>query len=447
VIIMQRHALLALIGLIVGSILLTACSLTLNFGPFPELTLEPGTTATVTPRATATSTVTVTPVQPTPVNNAPTPVGCVLRTEWPTYTVVRGDTLGQIARRGNTTVAILTQANCLPNANTIFVGQKLYVPTLIPTPVPPTTTPNEVGMVDILPFVQGPSGIAELDRGATVTFIWNEVPTDAASVQFVLLDTVSGGSQVLATDSLPADGASATWVVPDQLNGSIAAYAYRADQSLYRSSFARPVVSRPPLSTLPEILYFRTSIVNGVNTLEWQTRNVPFVNIVWNHTDGAPGGYYESQPGSGSIAVPPLGPDYRPNALFFLFAMDANGNEIPDPNNPGGIVEASLIIPVTTDAIISASPNPVAQGGTVTLTWNVVGSDPNQQYSISRSRATEAGYDLIKEHLPASGELTFTLQPEYQNFVEFILHAHGSSPEADLYSSVLVPVIADDMSQ
>jgi LysM repeat protein len=373
-------------------------------------------------------------------------VGCIIRTDWQTYTVVRGDTLGEIARRGSTTVAILTQANCLPNANTIFVGQKLYVPNPIATPVPPTAVPNEIGLVDILPFVQGPSGVAELDRGATVTFVWNEAPTDAASVQFILLDQTSGGSQVLATDSNPADGASATWVVPDQLTGSIAAYAYRANQSLYRNSFARPVVSRPPLSSLPEILYFRTSVVNGVNMLEWQTRNVPLVNIVWNQPDGAPGGYFERLPGSGSIAVPELGPNYRPNALFFLFAMDANGNEIPDPNWPGSgeILEASLTIPVTTDAIILVNPNPVAQGGTVTITWNVAGSDPNQQYSISRSRATEAGFDLVKEHLPPSGELTFTLQPEYQNFVEFILHAHGSNPEADLYSSVLVPVIANE---
>ncbi len=445
---MQKHALFALIGLIVGSILLSACSLTLNFPPlFSTSTPDRDVTATVTPRNTATPTVTLTPIQPTAVSNQPTPVGCVPQTNWPTYTVVRGDTLGDIARRGNTTIAALTQANCLANANNIIVGQKLYVPNAIATPVPPTPSPSEVGLVDILPFVQGPSGVAELDRGATVTFVWKEAPTDFASVQFMLLDTVSGGSQVLATDTNPADGASATWVVPEQLNGKIAAYAYRADMSLYRNSLARPVVSRPPLSTMPEILYFRTSFVNGVNTLEWQTRNIALVNIVWNQPDGAPGGYYERMPGSGSVAVPALGPNFRPNALFFLFAMDVDGKEIPDPNNPGQIIQASLTVPVSTDAIISANPSAVAQGGTVTLTWNVVTTDPNQQFSISRSRATEAGFDLMKEHLPSSGSMTYTLDPAYQNFVEFILHAHGSSPEADLYSSVIVPVLAEDMSQ
>jgi hypothetical protein len=40
---MKKHALLALIGLIAGSILLTACSLTLNFDP---LFLTPGPTVT-----------------------------------------------------------------------------------------------------------------------------------------------------------------------------------------------------------------------------------------------------------------------------------------------------------------------------------------------------------------------------------------------------------------
>lgn len=436
---MKKHALFALIGLIAASVLLPGCSLTLNLDPLFS-TPRPGVTPTTTARPTATATVTVTPVRPTPVANAATPVGCQIRTDWQTYTVVRGDTLGQIARRANTTVALLTQANCLANANTIFVGQQLRVPGPVATVAAPTTVPGEVGLVDILPFVQGPSGVAELDRGATVTFVWNEAPTDAASVQFILLSPATGGSQVLATDGFPADGAAATWVVPDELSGSLAAYAYRADQSLYRQSLARAVVSRPPLTTLPEILYFRTSVVNGVNTLEWQTRNVPFVNIVWNQPDGAPGGYYERLPGSGSIAVPALGPNFRPNALFFLFAMDANGEEIRDPYDPSNVLRATLNVPVTVDALLSANPNPVAQGGTVTLSWTV--SDPPQQFSISRSRATEAGFDLIKEHLPNTGELTFTLQPEYQNYVEFILHAHGSSPEADLYSSVLVPIIA-----
>jgi LysM repeat protein len=63
-----------------------------------------------------------------------------------TYTVVRGDTLGSIARRYNTTFTAIAQANNLSNPNLIFPGQQLVIPgaTAPPsdgggaTPTPPT---------------------------------------------------------------------------------------------------------------------------------------------------------------------------------------------------------------------------------------------------------------------------------------------------------------------
>ncbi len=59
---------------------------------------------------------------------------CVLRNDWPTYVVVRGDTLSGIARRTNSTVAELTAANCLSDANLLFAGQVLRIPRLPGTP-------------------------------------------------------------------------------------------------------------------------------------------------------------------------------------------------------------------------------------------------------------------------------------------------------------------------
>ena len=66
--------------------------------------------------------------------------GCSVRTDWPTYTVVRGDTLYRIARRYNATTTILVTANCLTNKDRIYAGQQLRVPgagggaTLTPVP-------------------------------------------------------------------------------------------------------------------------------------------------------------------------------------------------------------------------------------------------------------------------------------------------------------------------
>lgn len=63
-------------------------------------------------------------------NNLPP---CSPRSDWPTYVVVAGDTLANIAQRSNSSVSALAQANCMNNPNAISVGQVLRVPR-IPTP-------------------------------------------------------------------------------------------------------------------------------------------------------------------------------------------------------------------------------------------------------------------------------------------------------------------------
>lgn len=55
---------------------------------------------------------------------------CTPRTDWPVYTVSRGDTLYRISRRVGVGLSQLMTANCLSNANRIYVGQRLYVPQL-----------------------------------------------------------------------------------------------------------------------------------------------------------------------------------------------------------------------------------------------------------------------------------------------------------------------------
>lgn len=60
---------------------------------------------------------------------------CAPRTDWQVYVVTRNDNLTNIAKRFNTTVAELAQANCLANPNRLMRGQTLYVPPqLTPTP-------------------------------------------------------------------------------------------------------------------------------------------------------------------------------------------------------------------------------------------------------------------------------------------------------------------------
>jgi LysM repeat protein len=69
------------------------------------------------------------------------PPGCTVRTDWPLYTVVVGDTLGSIALRTGSTISALATANCLNNPDSIQVGQPLRVPVV---PIPPTLPPTVI---------------------------------------------------------------------------------------------------------------------------------------------------------------------------------------------------------------------------------------------------------------------------------------------------------------
>ena len=71
------------------------------------------------------------------------PTSTVPVTGGSTYTVRAGDTLSTIARRYNTTVSKIAQANNIKNVNVIRVGQVLKIPGTTPAPKPtPTPTPG-----------------------------------------------------------------------------------------------------------------------------------------------------------------------------------------------------------------------------------------------------------------------------------------------------------------
>lgn len=91
-----------------------------------ELPTEPPTLEATTPAATDAETPTT-----------PTPTATEFTTT--TYVVRSGDTLARIAARFNTTIAVLSRLNGIPNTNLIYVGQTLRVPVIDATP---TSTPS-----------------------------------------------------------------------------------------------------------------------------------------------------------------------------------------------------------------------------------------------------------------------------------------------------------------
>jgi murein DD-endopeptidase MepM/ murein hydrolase activator NlpD len=97
----------------------------------------------------------------------PAEAQCKVRTDWPTYTVVQGDTLFSIARRFNTTVATLTQANCLSNSARILVGQQLRVPPNGTSTATGTTIPGFTADLPVNPNsrLSVPSTSQQFDNG------------------------------------------------------------------------------------------------------------------------------------------------------------------------------------------------------------------------------------------------------------------------------------------
>lgn len=134
-----------------------------NFNTLPIIvTATPSPTVPVTATHTQTVTPTVSPtiaVTTRPIATLVTVPNCTVRTDWQLYTIVAGDTLGSIARRTNTTVANLTSANCLANANTIFAGQRLRVPSL-----PVVTTQPTAQNPDPRPIVYTSDGLPPSDN-------------------------------------------------------------------------------------------------------------------------------------------------------------------------------------------------------------------------------------------------------------------------------------------
>lgn len=118
--------------LFVCALVLVGCNLsasppTPTLAPATEIPLifptpPPPTSANGTPGVSSPGiTVTTAPVEG--LNpNCPLPAG------WTTYTVEPGDSMGLLAEQTDSTTAELTQANCLSNADEIYVGQVLYVP-------------------------------------------------------------------------------------------------------------------------------------------------------------------------------------------------------------------------------------------------------------------------------------------------------------------------------
>lgn len=241
-----RAGLRPIIASVLLLVALTACSLTSGQG---EETQTPTSTVTQisavsSPSPTHTVTVVASSATPTATRPAattaptsvlpPTVVNCTVRTDWFTYVVVAGDTLGKIAGRTNSSTSQLAQANCLSNVNVITVGQVLRVPRIPATNTPtitPTFTPTATQVIThptmncrdprwpqlgtdflrIQPNQGGRSDCIEVVRDTVTTVAWPTAPTNTTQVTFYRVYDGMPRADVIGVDNVPSDGFAVTY--------------------------------------------------------------------------------------------------------------------------------------------------------------------------------------------------------------------------------------------
>lgn len=178
---------------------------------------------------------------------------CFIRTDWPIYVVKSGDTLLRIAQRVGSTVTELAYANCIPNANIVYVGQQLRVPRLpVPTPAPTQVAPSTLRILTPVDGAQVDTNQRVIVAGAGRNLAGNNVVVRA----------LDGSGNLLAQQMTTAGPASANgesvWQVSlglDVLNvtrGSIYAFAQAPStgqvlaDALVNVTFGSDVIVVPP---------------------------------------------------------------------------------------------------------------------------------------------------------------------------------------------------------
>ncbi len=147
---------------------------------------------------TATMPLTVAAVTATPV----TPPPCVPPDDWGIHTVQEGNTLYSLSRRYGTDVDTLMRVNCL-NTDTIFIGQRLYVPGPAATPTVPQPLSTPSPAASATPRL-GASATPLVDALATPTRVPTATPQSAFQVNIPdrYLNIV-----LLGSDKRPTSGA------------------------------------------------------------------------------------------------------------------------------------------------------------------------------------------------------------------------------------------------
>lgn len=191
-----------------------------------------------------------------------------------TYTVKRGDTLGAIAKKYNTTVSNIAKLNNIKNVNLIYVGQKLVISgkTTTTTSKPSTTNSNA-------PKIAHFGLQANTDRTIFAVWEWNKTNTDHYAVRWYYATGngvwfVGNSSDVTdkqSTYNAPSNATKVKFKVKPiakkhKVNKKEVSY-WTADYSSYKEyNFSDAPPSTPAVPTVEIDKYNLTAEINNVES-------------------------------------------------------------------------------------------------------------------------------------------------------------------------------------
>lgn len=287
-------------------------------------------------------------------SSLPAQAQCVVRTDWPTYTIVRGDRLSRIAQRYGISLRDLAAANCIVNVNRIYYGQQIRVP---PMGVP--TRP-----VVVTPVVTPPASPGTPVTGSYQPF--------------------ENGLMIWRADT------SAIWVLYNNGTGT----QYTAP--VYSALPERPFFSPIPAGRFHPILGFGriwSNLADVRNALGWATQPEQGATIVPQN-----GGANLVTIASGQTQ---LVIQVGSRSWSYLYGAP--------PVNPPPVVTVPPVVPQI--LTFSASPTTASVGQTVAINWQVQGV---QSAMIEINNAgTSQEPEVTLTGLALSGSTNFVVPNDY----------------------------------
>lgn len=393
---------------------------------------------------------------------------CSIRNDWGTYTVVRGDTLYRIARRFSTTTTVLVQANCLPNANRIYIGQRLRVPSNSPgatLPPDPGTRELTTGATyqqyengfmvwrgdnaEIRVYIGALAGDADSIGELTVYSArqYGSLPSQTFTPPAGRIAPIMGFGKVWG--NFPSVRQRLGWAInPEQShtmtirvrNGQVIGFTIPGNRwvSFHQgnqwtvSGFIRPTPpSPPPNPTIsPSDCFVPPYKPSSGITLGSHVVAVNTVSIINNPPPrGTQIGTLKVGEGAVVIGGPHcFAADRQHVRAWRVHAFQFAPNEIEGyvleyavDNNGIETIYLNLVtaIPPSIESF-TAMPNPVMPGGAITVAWQVSGT----QYALLTvlDSATNQPLAIVQE-LPTAGSTTIQAPASGTSEIRLVLHA------------------------